>query len=112
MVRLLRVAELIAAEHLGDLLFRRIRVEHQIDLGLRFGVFTEGVVQQVVKNLPIHFRAFAVFGFKGFERRAFRRVDEAEPDRQPAQLDRVARDEMRLQVEHDLQAMCDAAVKA
>ena len=48
------IAEPIAAEHVDDLLARRIGIEDQIDLRLRRGIFAKGVVQQMVENFAMY----------------------------------------------------------
>ena len=108
-IRLFHVAEGVLAQHLDDSLRRRIGIEHQVRLGLGLGVVAEGVVQQVVEHLAVQVGLAAIVGGEGLQGRPPRRLHVAHPQSQLPQLVVILGQQVRLQVEHDLQEVLDAA---
>ena len=106
-IRLLHVAEAVLAQHLDDPLLRRIGIEHQIDFGLRLPGVAEGVVQQVVEDFAVQFRLAAIVGQERLERRPLFVGRIAHPQRELGQILVPLGQQMRLQVEHDLQPVLD-----
>ena len=106
------VFERIAAEHLLDSLRRRIGIVHQVDFRLDRAVAGKRVVQQVVENLAVDRRAVRVVGRERHQGRAVRRAGIAHPHGELRQLVAVRRQQVRLQVEHDLQPVLELPQKA
>jgi len=86
------------------------RAEWQFRLGRR--IVAERIVQQVIENFPVQGRLGAVVDIKQAERRSLRLIAIAHPQRHFAQLGRLIGQQVRLQVEHDLQPVLDLAQEA
>ena len=92
-------------EHLLDAGLVGLRVEDQVDLGLGVGVVGEGVVEEVIEDLPIEARRLVE---RVFQRGAARLArPEAGAGRQPAPFDGRGRQAMGLHVVENLEAVFD-----
>ncbi len=101
------IVEAIVAQHPGDLVRLRIGIEHQIDFRFRLVFLAEGIVQQVVENSAIQFRLLLVIDAECVLRGAIGRIGVAHANGQSAEFLAGSGQQVRLQIEHDLQAMLD-----
>ncbi len=104
-ISLLDVDKPISPQHFFDLGRGRFGGQHQVDFRRGRGVVGESVMQEVVQHLSVHLRDPPVIVRKGLAGRGLAVGRIAHADRQSAQLRGVGRQLMRLQIEHDLQAM-------